>query len=200
MQRGLMVKRLLADAMEEEMLAKDIDSITVGDVIQRADVSRTTFYRHFTDKFDLINWIFGQYMDELTSAYQGSESYRTLLVQLLSFFRQKRNFFSKILNYLGQNSFYKYFLDRMTTLLTRYLQDNMDSRALSVADEYMIRYHCGGILRVTYDWLDAGCPETPEELTDILLGIASGGPRAYALPFFCGGRNDPDQGGQPPAR
>ncbi len=166
------------------MRTKDIDSITVNEIIERADVSRTTFYRHFTDKFALINWIFGQYMDELTASYQGVTTYRLLLIKLLTFFREKRVFFSKILNYLGQNSFYQYFLDRLTGLLTTYLQSNMGGGELSAEDKYMLRYHSGGILRVTYDWLGAGTPESPEELTNILLGIASGYQRAYALPFF----------------
>ena len=184
MDRGLMVKKLLAGAMEELLLTKSIDSITVNDIIERADVSRTTFYRHFEDKFALINWIFGQYMDELTISYQGVTSYRLLLAKLFTFFQEKQVFFTKILNYLGQNTFYQYFLDRMTTLLTAYLQDSIGSGNLSNADKYMLRYHSGGLLRVTYDWLDAGTPESPEELTNILLGIASGRQRAYSLPFF----------------
>lgn len=179
-----MVKKLLASAMEDLMRTKDIDSITVNDVIQRADVSRTTFYRHFEDKFALINWIFGQYMDKLTAAYQETTTYRLLLLKLLTFFQEKRDFFSKILNYLGQNSFYQYYLDRMVALLTMYLQKDNGAQELSAEDYYMVRYHCGGILRVTYDWIEAGCPESPEELTNMLLDIASGHQRAYALPFF----------------
>ena len=47
--------------LEEQLKRKHIDSITVNDIIADVGVSRTTFYRHFEDKFALVNWIYGQY-------------------------------------------------------------------------------------------------------------------------------------------
>lgn len=188
MDRSLISKKILANALEELIAVKSIDAITVNDIIRRADVSRTTFYRHFEDKFALMNWIFGQYMDELAASYQNTPTYRLLLIKLFTFFQAKRAFFSRIINYLGQTpttSFYRYFLERMTSLLSIYFHEHMKGKTLSAKDEYMIHYHCNGILRSAFDWLSAGTPESPEELADIMLEIVSGKHPAYSLPFFC---------------
>ena len=46
--------RLLHEALIAEILAKGYDAVTVQDVIDRADVGRSTFYTHFADKEALL--------------------------------------------------------------------------------------------------------------------------------------------------
>lgn len=48
-------RRALLDALLSLMTEKGYDAITVQDLIDRADVGRSTFYAHFTDKSDLLH-------------------------------------------------------------------------------------------------------------------------------------------------
>jgi AcrR family transcriptional regulator len=52
--RASRTRRALSDALVSLILEKRFDAITVQDVIDRADVSRSTFYAHFRDKEDLF--------------------------------------------------------------------------------------------------------------------------------------------------
>ena len=47
-------RRLLKDALTDLILERGYESVTVQDVIDRADVGRSTFYAHFLDKDDLL--------------------------------------------------------------------------------------------------------------------------------------------------
>src|SRR6186713_3590542 len=47
-------RRALKDALTDLILEKGYESVTVQDVIDRADVGRSTFYAHFVDKDDLL--------------------------------------------------------------------------------------------------------------------------------------------------
>ena len=47
-------RRALKDALTDLILEKGYERVTVGDVLERADVGRSTFYAHFTDKDDLL--------------------------------------------------------------------------------------------------------------------------------------------------
>jgi AcrR family transcriptional regulator len=63
--RSRRTRQLLSDALTALMLEKRYDKITVQDVIDRANVGRSTFYAHFQDKEDLLLSHFGTVLDAL---------------------------------------------------------------------------------------------------------------------------------------
>lgn len=52
--RSRRTRQLLGNALVELMLEKRFEDITVQDILDRADVGRSTFYAHYTDKEDLL--------------------------------------------------------------------------------------------------------------------------------------------------
>ncbi|WP_344491513.1 helix-turn-helix domain-containing protein [Nonomuraea monospora] len=47
-------RRLIQEALVALILDKGYDAVTVTDIIERADVGRSTFYAHFTDKREVL--------------------------------------------------------------------------------------------------------------------------------------------------
>ena len=103
-------KRALAAALKELMETQPFARISVGDICQACDMSRKSFYYHFKDKYDLVNWIY--YTECLTALreidYQNPWS---LLNDLCQYFYENRGFYRKTFTIEGQNSFSEYFRD-----------------------------------------------------------------------------------------
>jgi AcrR family transcriptional regulator len=57
--------KFLQEAMIELITEKGFDTITVGDIAERAMINRATFYRHYQDKYDLVAKIFEDTANEL---------------------------------------------------------------------------------------------------------------------------------------
>ena len=51
-------KEALATALKQMMKVKPIGKITVKDLVELCGVNRQTFYYHFDDVYDLLEWIF----------------------------------------------------------------------------------------------------------------------------------------------
>ena len=51
-------KRALAESLKKLLSSKTLDKITVSDIVEGCGVNRQTFYYHFHDVYDLIEWIF----------------------------------------------------------------------------------------------------------------------------------------------
>ena len=51
-------KEALAAALKKMMAVKPIDKITVKDLVEICGVNRQTFYYHFDDVYDLLEWVF----------------------------------------------------------------------------------------------------------------------------------------------
>ncbi len=59
---------IFAQAIKELLKTQELDKITVTDIVKKAGMTRQTFYRHFSDKYDLVNWYFERLADK--SFYQ----------------------------------------------------------------------------------------------------------------------------------
>ena len=51
-------KKALAEALKELMEEKSFEKINIGDICEKCEMNRKSFYYHFKDKYDLVNWIF----------------------------------------------------------------------------------------------------------------------------------------------
>src|SRR5262245_18884267 len=61
--RVVRTRKMLRDAMIAIAIQKGFSSMTVNDIVELAMVNRATFYRHYQDKYDLVE----SYLDELYS-------------------------------------------------------------------------------------------------------------------------------------
>ena len=51
-------KQALAEAMKTLLIQRPFRKVSVGDICEVCGMSRKSFYYHFKDKYDLLNWIF----------------------------------------------------------------------------------------------------------------------------------------------
>ena len=51
-------KESLGNALKKMLAIKPIDKITVKDLVEECGVNRQTFYYHFDDVYDLLEWVF----------------------------------------------------------------------------------------------------------------------------------------------
>jgi AcrR family transcriptional regulator len=65
--RILRTDRLIQDAFIDLTSELGFDEVTIGEIANRARVNRATFYRHYQDKYDLLEQIFQEGMSEFAS-------------------------------------------------------------------------------------------------------------------------------------
>ena len=67
-------KKKIADCVRQLMKRKEISKITIGDIMEATGMSRQSFYYHFKDIYDLVEW---SCMEDATRALQGKKTYDT---------------------------------------------------------------------------------------------------------------------------
>ena len=103
-------KRAIADTMKTLMANEPLTKISVGDIANACGITRNSFYYHFQDKFDLINWIF---YTEITQTFnqediENLDSWE-MIKSVCMFFYDRKGFYQNALSVSGQNSFVEYF-------------------------------------------------------------------------------------------
>lgn len=67
-----------------------LDQITVNMIAEAAGVSKSTFYRHFLDKYDVMNYNYKRVLDEIFS-FNACKSWKELFLCILSFIEKDIN-------------------------------------------------------------------------------------------------------------
>ena len=67
-------KKALAASLKKLLAERPLDKITVIDIVNDCEVNRQTFYYHFQDIYDLLEWV---YLNEATKALDGKNTYDT---------------------------------------------------------------------------------------------------------------------------
>lgn len=69
-----MTKRALVASLKDLLAEKPLDKITVTDLTEHCGVNRMTFYYHFKDIYDLVEWAC---IESATRALAGQKTYDT---------------------------------------------------------------------------------------------------------------------------
>ena len=110
-------KLALSNALKELLEELSFEKISVSDICERCHMNRKSFYYHFKDKYDLVNWIFDTEFVELN---QNSALETRLLspnfddrwqnIEIIcDYFYENRSFYRRVLKVDGQNSFVSHF-------------------------------------------------------------------------------------------
>ena len=74
-------KRTLASALKELMESTPFTKITVSDICAKCNMNRKSFYYHFKDKFDLVNWIFDvEYLSHIQISSDGTVYFISVII------------------------------------------------------------------------------------------------------------------------
>ena len=159
-----MTKKALASALKELMKTVPFSKISVGDICNMCEMNRKSFYYHFKDKYDLINWI---YTSEFVVGLQNKiyDSEWNILEDLCDYFYEYRDVYRKALQIEGQNSFYDYFRDVLKTVFTEYIKDVFENCENS---EFYVTFYSDAFVASIVRWIsDKDCMK-PQEYTVLL--------------------------------
>lgn len=108
-------KRALAEALKKQMNDEPFEKISISDICDRCDMNRKSFYYHFNDKFELVNWIFDTEF-QAASVNQCGFNYLSLLCRYLY---ENRVFYRKAMRIQGQNAFSSHFHETLRPVMEK---------------------------------------------------------------------------------
>lgn len=94
-------KKVLAESLKELMLRRDFADITVTDLCAAAEINRRTFYRHFTDKYQLVTWIYDKGFQKAIG--DDEPGLYDLFGRVCTYLYADRAFYARALTFTGQN-------------------------------------------------------------------------------------------------
>ena len=135
--------------MKGLMTEKPFAKISVGDICERCGMNRKSFYYHFKDKYDLVNWIFQTEFLEMLNLQKYSNGWE-LLSDICAYFYSQRDFYTNALQIEGQNSFKDYFADAISIILPEIMREQFESLDDS---RFFIQFYTDAVQAAITRWL-----------------------------------------------
>mgnify|MGYP000730187739 CR=1 FL=1 len=97
------MKYRLAEAVKVCMKTTSVEKITVKEIVDACGTTRQTFYRHFQDKYDLVNWYFDKILLESFEHMGEGETIYEGLVKKFQYIQKEKLFFKMAFKSDDQN-------------------------------------------------------------------------------------------------
>ena len=183
--RASRTRRSLNDALIQLILEKRYDAITVQNVIDRADVGRSTFYAHYRDKEDLFRSSWEGLLDSFVRHIEWEKARGGRFVPVRELFRHVQEFhpFYRALTRSGKTDWlFKTGLSYLTKTIERALTSRLANKPQPIVPiPVLSNYLAGGILTLLKWWLDHNMPYPPERMDEIFHELVMPGFRSVLV-------------------
>ncbi len=168
--------KLLWEALMSLLAERDFESITVTAICERAMVHRTTFYKHYEDKYALLSDGIHKELNALFEVLDRALDQALEMDQEPDPLARFITVFEHILEY---ERFYRLMLtgdgfSKFSTLLKKSLADRIERRIRggekrsSMPLSLHAQLHAAAIITMVAWWLENDRPYTPVEMTQLL--------------------------------
>ena len=166
-----LTKKALINSLKELCRHKNFDKITVTDITKNSGLNRQTFYYHFRDKYDALNWI---YENETFSRIEGTINLMNWSQRLKIMFKtmkEDKDFYMNTICH-QKNNFAKTLYNATSKIFLANIKSlnpgkNIEEARLNFYISFLAHGCCGIIM----DWIQNNMSPDPEELTADLLAL-----------------------------
>jgi len=169
-------REAIFSAFTELLSEKDFGHITVGEIIDRADVGRATFYAHFETKDFLMKALceelFCHIFDAANPKQAGHrhifscDAPESVFLHLIQHLQKNDNHILDLLSCRNQGLFMQYFQNYLQELVTSQLPLFAARKNEKLPDSFWIDHISSVFVETIRWWIDNGMKEPPETITE----------------------------------
>ena len=175
MSDSLITKKALASSIKQLMETIPLSKISIQRIVDNCGLKRQTFYYHFKDKFDIVNWI---YFTEVTESICDCKHYNNWtdgMFRALSYLEKNKSFYINALNTPGQNAFDGYFFEFCEGLIMDIVNDL--SLGINISDKdkkFISDFYTYASVGTIVQWIKNGMKDSPQIMADEIKHAVEG--------------------------
>lgn len=185
--RILKTRAAIKQALIELIEIKGFEAITVKDITTHAQINRGTFYAHYEDKYQLMNWIEQAFFNDMFAIInnhmpfpqQSNLPHATLpiAIEIFNYLYEQRVPLKAFLSPKGDQQFLVKLKEFMwQQIFVKNITVFFNPDQMLVPKDYFVSYVASAHLGVVQKWIEDGCIQSPQEMARILSTLTTRGP------------------------
>lgn len=168
-------KRALETSLKNLLLQKPLNKITISDIANDCGINRMTFYYHFKDIYDLIEWICNE---ETARAINGKKTYETWQQGFLQTFQMvldNKPFISNVYHSISKEKIEDYFYAITFDLLIGVVEEKAVGMSVTESDKkFIANFYNFAFVGLLLDWIKKDMREDPQLIIDQVSTLIHG--------------------------
>ncbi len=161
-----------------ELLSKEnYNQITVQDIIDAADIGRTTFYAHFETKDDLLKEFCEELFDHMIETAHGhytdshTNTGHSIFLHLLIHVQENNQNIASLLSSSNNEIFMRYFKNDLNKVILAQYGDTDLMKRSGLPQDYLVNHISSSFVETVYWWIDHKMKETPETIEKYFMAM-----------------------------
>lgn len=169
------------EALSSLLAEKSYNRISVQEIIDRANIGRSTFYAHFETKDALLHELCSNLFHHVFSESlitEGTHDFSwakndpcAAVTHILYHLRDSKQDIAGILRCESGELFLQFFRQYVNDLLIGQMLDGVDLARLSVPYEFLVNHISGSFVNMIQWWIGCGMKQSPEELAQYFMAV-----------------------------
>lgn len=166
------IDTLLAESFKEIASVKPIEKITIKEITDKAGVIRPTFYNHFQDKYELLEWIVRrELMGEIQKGIADGR-FRESIITALGKVVEDGNFYKNAEKLVGQNSFKEILFTAVKDMIVSFFDVDAFNKRMPykwLTPNVAASFISASVCYAVSSWIEGGMKIPVEELVDTFI-------------------------------
>lgn len=171
-------KKALITTFSDLLETKSFDNITIQDLCEKANVRRSTFYRHFNDKYDLLNHIVGTLIEYFRTLHlpeidpkDPRQFFNKFMKDILLFISDNKAMVKSVISINIYSEVYQILYNQIYAVVKRQIEFDKQIGQFYIDEFIYGEFLAGGILSVILNWIQYGQQSIDEVSSDIVTMI-----------------------------
>lgn len=168
-------KRALEASLKNLLLKKPLDKITINDIAEDCGINRMTFYYHFKDIYDLIEW---SCVEDASRALEGKKTYDTWqqgFLQIFEMVQENKPFIMNVYHSVSREQVELYLYKLTYGLLIGVVEEQAAGMNVRPEDKKFIAdFYKYAFVGLMLEWIRGDMREDPQKLIDRLGSLMHG--------------------------
>ena len=172
-------KRALEASLKSLLLKKPLDKITISDIAEDCGISRMTFYYHFKDIYDLVEWVCAEDAARALDGKKTCDTWEEGLLNIFDAVLENKPFILNVYRSVSREQVENYLYKVTYDLLEGVVEEQ--AQGMSVRDEdkaFIATVYKYAFVGLMLDWIKNDMKGDPQLLVDRLELVIHGNVRA----------------------
>lgn len=168
-------KRALEESLKKMLLKKPVNKITISDITEDCGINRMTFYYHFKDIYDLVEW---SCVEDAARALDGKKTYDTWqqgFQQIFQAVLENKPFVQNVYQFVNREQVETYLYSLTHNLLIGVIEEKAVGMQVRDEDkEFIADFFKFAFVGLMLDWIRNGMKKDPQQIIDRLSILIEG--------------------------